>query len=393
MGVFGLGRGFMLSLPSLLAHPDIELSAAASSREAARRDFAEQYGGTSYATYEELLADTDCEIIYIATPHERHADDAVTALRAGKHVLLEKPITITMEDADRIIEAEKDSGKAVIIGPSHSFDPAIQQASQLISSGLYGPVRIIHSAYHTDFMYRPRRPKELDPATGGVIFSQGAHQFDIARLLAGGDATQILGQVFINDPARKASGAYACQISFSGGGVASLIYSGYDHYLSDLEMGSISELGKRAKITPGAARKRIRGLSYDQEALLKQDRGFGSGHPLPSSDSNEHFGRWVVSLVDADLIIGVETIDIYDDNGHRRIDVVVTNGSREPICDAVVSLARHDSRPIQCATWGRATLECCHALIASSAKGAPVKLQKQVSVFPHPNNEQDRKLT
>ena len=235
LGIIGLGRGFMLTLPSLLAHADITLFAACSTRSDARQRFQSDFGGLAYSDYDAMLANPDVDAVYVATPHELHLQHALAALAAGKCVLLEKPMAISVEQASQIVKASEDSGKPVIVGPSHSFDPAVNEALRLIKTGDFGKVKIVHSAYHTNFMYRPRRPEELDTKRGGgVIFSQGSHQFDIARMLAGGVGIELIGQAGVWDASRQSETAYTGLIYFAGGAVANLTYSGNDLYdLSD----------------------------------------------------------------------------------------------------------------------------------------------------------------
>lgn len=91
LGVIGLGRGLMLALPALIAHPSIRLVAAADPRPDARERFAAEFGARAYADWAELLADPAIDAVYIAAPHQFHAEQAVAAARAGKHVLVEKP--------------------------------------------------------------------------------------------------------------------------------------------------------------------------------------------------------------------------------------------------------------------------------------------------------------
>src|SRR5204863_9305627 len=105
----------------------------------------------------------------------------------GKHVLVEKPMAISLAECRRMIEATERAGVVLIVGHSHSFDRPIVRAREIIDSGAVGAVRMIHAQYYTDFLYRPRRPEEVVTASGGgVVFSQGAHQVDIVRLLGGG---------------------------------------------------------------------------------------------------------------------------------------------------------------------------------------------------------------
>ena len=102
-------------------------------------------------------------------------------------MLVEKPIALTLDDAQTMIEAARSAGVHLIVGHSHSFDAPILRARELIAGGDYGAVRMISAFNYTDFLYRPRRPEELDTAKGGgVLFNQAPHQVDVVRLLGGG---------------------------------------------------------------------------------------------------------------------------------------------------------------------------------------------------------------
>ena len=368
LGIIGLGRGFMLTLPSLLAHPDITLFAACSSRSDARKRFEDDFGGIAYADYDAMLGNADVDAVYVATPHELHMQHTLAALAAGKCVLLEKPMAISLEQAAAIVEASKACGKPVIVGPSHSFDPAVGEALQLIKTGDFGKVKIVQSAYHTNFMYRPRRPEELDTRRGGgVIFSQGAHQFDIARMLAGGVGTSLVGHAGVWDASRRSETAYTGLIHFAGGAVANLTYSGNDFYDSDIELGSVSELGFPKNIDPGASRRMLSKLAGNDEANLKKIRSYQglevfrqSRAQTRNAEQNEHFGVWRVSLERADLMVFQDRIEVYHENGKYIHSVEGPAGAI-------------------------GTMECCEAMIASSTDQQPVSLTLQTPVDGHPN--------
>ncbi len=110
LGVAGLGRGFMLMLPTLAQHPDIRLVAAADPREAARARFTADFGGRTHATVDALCRDPDVEAVYIATPHQLHLEHVTLAARAGKHVLVEKPMALTLEDCRAMVAAAREAG-------------------------------------------------------------------------------------------------------------------------------------------------------------------------------------------------------------------------------------------------------------------------------------------
>ena len=157
------------------------------SAAAALPQFARDFGGPAYAEIDALCANPAVEVIYLATPHELHARHAQLAFAHGKHVLVEKPMAITLAECTAMIDAAARAQRCLIVGHSHSFNRPIARARELIASGTLGAVRMISAMYATDFIYRPRRPEELRTEEGGgVIFSQAAHQIDVVRLLGGG---------------------------------------------------------------------------------------------------------------------------------------------------------------------------------------------------------------
>lgn len=97
LGVAGLGRAFSVMLPTFTADPRVTLVAAADTRVDARQRFSADFSARSYASVEELCTDPDIEAIYIATPHQYHAQHAALAAQHGKHLLIEKPMALTLE--------------------------------------------------------------------------------------------------------------------------------------------------------------------------------------------------------------------------------------------------------------------------------------------------------
>src|SRR4029077_20982213 len=107
------------------------------------------------------------EAAYIATPHQFHAEQSRIAFKAGKHALVEKPMALTHDECRGMVEAARRAGKHLIVGHSHSFDAPIALTRKLIDSGRYGRLKMITALNFTDFLYRPRRPEELDTSKGG----------------------------------------------------------------------------------------------------------------------------------------------------------------------------------------------------------------------------------
>ena len=207
--------------------------------------FAADFAAKTYETVEELCADPAVEIVYVATPHQHHAAHAILAARHGKHVLVEKPMALTLEDCAAMIDAAQRASVHLIVGHSHSFDAPILRTRELIASGAYGAVRMIHALNYTDFLCRPRRPEELDTAQGGgAVFNQAAHQVDIVRLLGGGRVTSVRAATGAWDATRPTEGAYSALLTFEDGAFASLTYSGYGHFDSDEFQGWVGEMGQ-----------------------------------------------------------------------------------------------------------------------------------------------------
>jgi phthalate 4,5-cis-dihydrodiol dehydrogenase len=227
LGVAGLGRAFTIMLPTLSADPRVRMVAAADPRPEACRQFERDFGARTHPSFEQLCADPGVDALYIATPHQMHAEHACLAARHGKHALVEKPMALSLAECTAMIAAAKSAGTVLIVGPSHSFDLPILRARAILAGGELGAVRMIHAMNYTDFLYRPRRPEELrTDEGGGVIFSQAAHQIDIVRLLGGGLVKSVRAATGNWDPTRPTEGAYSALLFFANGACASATIAG-----------------------------------------------------------------------------------------------------------------------------------------------------------------------
>lgn len=380
LGVAGLGRGFMLTLPSLLADPHTKLVACAAPREESRQAFRNQFGGNAHTTVEELAKDPDVEAVYIATPHQMHRDHAEILAAAGKHLLVDKPLAIDMADATAIVDAVERAGIRLVTGPSHSFDQPVVAARNMIDTGRFGTVRMVHALNYTDFLYRPRRPEELSTASGGgVVFSQAVHQVDVVRLLMGGTAHAVSAATGNWDPARPTEGAYAALLHFDGGRFANLVYSGYAHYDSDVLQDGIGELGQPKDMsTYGAARRALASVSSpEEEAALKSKRTFGATEVPAAAPHPEHFGPVFISCDRADLRLTGKGIEIWGDSKRGFVSVPAIPAPRTEVLKGLYDAIRFGKAPPQNARWGRASLEVCHAILESANTNERILLRHQ----------------
>src|SRR6266513_443915 len=355
MGVAGLGRAFTLMLPTLLADRRIELVAAADPRPEAARRFAAEFGAHAYDGVDALCANSDVEVVYVATPHEHHPAHVAMATSHGKHVLVEKPMAITLTECGQMIAAAERARVCLIVGHSHSFDRPILRVREIIAGGAVGAVRMINAQYYTDFLYRPRRREELvTERGGGVVFSQGAHQIDIVRLLGGGRVRSVRALTGAWDPARPTEGAYAARLTFADGAFASLVYSGYAHFDADEFCGGIGELGTAKNASAyGAARRNLeRATNAVQEAALKQARNSGGadhrppGAIAPTAPLHEHFGVVLVSCDRADLRPLPTGVMIYGDGEPRLEPLAGPAIPRAEVVDELYDAIVHRRPPL-----------------------------------------------
>lgn len=389
LGVIGLGRAFMLMLPTLANHSRVQLVAAADPRAEARQRFAADFAGHGYERVEDLCADPNVEAVYIASPHQFHIDHVTCAAGYGRHILVEKPLALSIADCQVMTAAARAAGVHLIVGHSHSFDTPILYTRRLIESGAYGPVRMITAMNFTDFLYRPRRPEELDTAQGGgVVFSQAAHQVDIVRLLGGGRVRSVKAVTGNWDPQRRTEGAYTALLSFEDGIGASLTYNGYGHFDTDEFCGWVGELGQeRDPNRYGEARAALRQVSGQaEEAALKNARTYGvgrgevpwsAGHPVRH---HNHFGLLVASCAHADLRPNPDGVFIYGDDKRTFTALPPPLVPRPEVVDELYEAVVYGRPPLHNGEWGTATLEVCLAILSSARTGAEVTLQHQVEV-------------
>jgi phthalate 4,5-cis-dihydrodiol dehydrogenase len=380
IGVAGLGRAFAVMLPTFKADPRVSLVAAADTRAEARQRFAEEFSANAYTTVEELCVDPAVEVIYVATPHQWHARHAALAAQHRKHLLIEKPMALTLQECAAIIDAARGAGVHLVVGHSHSFDAPVRHLRGLIDSGRYGNARMINAINYTDYLYRPRRPEELDTALGGgAIFNQAAHQVDIVRLLGGGRVASVRAATGAWDRTRPTEGAYAALLTFENGAFASLTYSGYGNFDSDEFQGWIGEVGQ--KKTPYAGPPRHRFDNQQDEVAFKNARNYGGPDFRPSAGqdlAHQNFGTLLVSCEHADLRALPNGVMVYQ-NGSAQLDPLpMPKIPRVEVIDELYDAVVMGQPPLHDGAWAMATLEVLLAILQSSREKSDVRLSHQV---------------
>jgi phthalate 4,5-cis-dihydrodiol dehydrogenase len=381
LGIVGLGMAGAVMVQAAAAHPGYVLRAAADPHQAPREAFARDHNARNYADAAELVADPQVQVVYIATPHQFHAAHAILAAEYGKHIILEKPMALTLADCDAIVAAVESCGVHLIVGHTHAFDPAVRQMRDIIASGELGRLGLIHSFNYTNYLYRPRRPEELDTAQGGgILFNQVPHQIDTARVLAGGVVRSVRAHTTALDPARPTEASCAALVQFDNGAAASLVYSGYDHFDTDEWHFGINERGARKEIAHGAAR---RSLARAQDEAKARTETFAYGAAVGVRPPHQpHFGITIVSCAEGDMRASADGVLVYGRDGMRELPVPRAAGiaGRSEVLDDMLAAIRTGRRPLHDGRWGRTTVEVALAILRSAREDREIALDRRVAV-------------
>ncbi len=185
-GIIGPGR-IAQTFADGVAHSRSGKLVAIASRNPDKPGLGDNFPGARIVNgYEALLADKEIDAVYIATPHTGHAEWAIKAIRAGKHVLVEKPIALSAFDADAIYHEAKKAG--VFAGEAFMYrvHPQTAKLIELVKSGTIGELRIIRSSFGFNMgKVNPEHRLFANETAGGGILDVGGYPVSMARLIAG----------------------------------------------------------------------------------------------------------------------------------------------------------------------------------------------------------------
>jgi D-xylose 1-dehydrogenase (NADP+, D-xylono-1,5-lactone-forming) len=186
-----------LFLAGAQAAQDVEVIAVASRDLGHAGEFARQHGiERAYGAYDHLLADPDVQVVYIPLPNSLHVESTLRALRAGKHVLCEKPLSRRLADAETAFDAAEREGRLLMEGFMYRHNPQTTRVTELIAAGAIGRVRLIRAAF-SFFAADPADVRLRAALDGGALMDVGCYCVSGCRLIAGEpervSAEQVLG--------------------------------------------------------------------------------------------------------------------------------------------------------------------------------------------------------
>ena len=193
VGIIGCGKiAQVRHIPEYAANPHAEVYGFYDINLDRAEALAKQYGGKAYASYEELLADPEIEAVSVCAANHVHAEISVAALKAGKHVLCEKPMAVTLEECEAMVAAAEEAGKYLMIGQNQRLAKAHAKAKELIEQGAIGKVL----TFRTIFGHGGPETWSIDPGSNvwffdktkaamGAMADLGIHKTDMIQYVLG----------------------------------------------------------------------------------------------------------------------------------------------------------------------------------------------------------------
>jgi phthalate 4,5-cis-dihydrodiol dehydrogenase len=397
MGIIGLGQGAAGIMPTMDALPEIELVAATARNPQVREAFLARHpGARAYADIESLCKDPGVDAVWIATPNRLHAEHSIAAMQHGKHVAVDKPMAVTMEQADAMVDAAVKYDVKLLAGHTDSLSLPVRAMRKIALSGEVGEPRAIFNWSYTDWMLRPRTAAELAPESGfGIVHRQAPHQIDTLRVLGGGQLRSVRGAVGQWMPERSVPGFYTAFFEFANGMPATIIYNGYGYYMT-LEM--YPEAAGRHRYTDDdrvGIRQQMRSGARDEDGDKREFQIGGRRDPTIAPEMAEDkpwspmdLGMVVLSCERGDLRHSKYGVWVYGDGGKREVDLRTLRRGELDLegggaLQALLELhgAVVEGKPLyHSGEWGRATLEATIAIMESARTGKEIMLHAQVAM-------------
>ncbi|HEY2990894.1 MAG TPA: Gfo/Idh/MocA family oxidoreductase [Candidatus Binatia bacterium] len=379
MGIAGLGMASRQILPYFEKIPHIRAAAAADIRKESLKAFQEKYAGKVFASVEEMCESPDIDAVWIATPNLHHAEHAIMAAENGKHIICEKPMAVTLEECDRMIEAAERNKVKLLQGHSKIYEPAIKKMCQIVAGGELGRLVQINTYNYRNWILRPRVDVEVDAARGGgIVYNQGPHQTDVVRSIGGGLLKSVRASAGRWDPHFDCEIGYTAFIEFADGTPATMTINGYGYFdITELTW-DIGEGGTKVARSP-ANLVRYKG-PVDAATKYSGPVHWGASDSSDGKRYQPFYGLTIVSCERGDIRQSPDGLYVYTIDGVREVPCAPSQGRGAELIELYEALAQ--DRPVfPDGRWGKATLEVVLAILQSSREKKEIALAHQV-VYP-----------
>jgi predicted dehydrogenase len=202
-------------IPPLRASAGNRLVAVASRDVATADAYAKEWGiGRAHGSYEALLADPEVDAVYIPLPNHLHAEWTIRAARAGKHVLCEKPLALSVADVDAMEAAAREGGVTLAEAFMYRHHPQTLKVKELVDGGAIGALRFVRGTFSFP-LDRPDDVRLRPEWGGGCLWDVGCYPLSFARFVLGGEAREVFGSQVLGPTGIDET--FAGQLAFPGG--------------------------------------------------------------------------------------------------------------------------------------------------------------------------------
>jgi myo-inositol 2-dehydrogenase/D-chiro-inositol 1-dehydrogenase len=343
LGLIGCGHVVeRCHLPALQALDGIELVAVTDTDSQRLSKIGNQLGvRRRYDDYRATLTDAGVDVVAVCTPPQLHAEMGLAVLDAGLHLFLEKPIALTLGDADRMANRAADAAGKAMAGFNLRWHPLVRQAQSIIAGGQLGALVTMHTVFTSAAAYPVQVSdwRHRDELGGGVLFDLGIHHFDLWRFLTQCEVEELFAQ-----RRRDESGCEYVTVSAAmANGV--LVTSSFSHGMSDIN--EIEICGTKARLSLSCYR-------FDSLRVHRNDASVGAVR------------NWLSDAIGAlrnapraveQLRHGGDVIASYRDQWRHFIEAI------------------RNQAPVQCnLDDGRRAVRATLAAVESASRGQPVRL-------------------
>ena len=231
------------TVPAILACPGAELAGFASRSPERAHAAAAASGGIGYPSYDAMLADPHVEAIYVPTPNAQHAEWTHRAIRAGKHVLCEKPLAVTDEEARGMVAAAADAGVLLAEAFMYAHHPRYVRLRELLAEGAIGELRGIHTVFTFDASDELEHSGFRGAPGSGAVYDVGCYAVHVSRLLTGAEPEAVTAHAAVSQLHGGVDMSTALLMEFPGG-VAATAQLGM--WSADLD--AVTVIGSRGRI-------------------------------------------------------------------------------------------------------------------------------------------------
>jgi predicted dehydrogenase len=276
--------------PAMGRAADTKLTAVCSRSMERARIFSEKHGAQrAYDSFEKMLKDPEVDAVYIAAPNHLHAPLTVQAAEAGKHVLCEKPMAVTVAEGERMIEACEKHGVKLGVGYPNRYHPAHIEANRWIDSGRLGEITLVRAQFCRGFSRGMWKGWKNDPALAGsgALAGQAIHPIDLLRFLLKSEVKEVRALTDEELPHRPVDDMVYAILRFENG-VDAVVISGMLAPRSDDEVTLYGTQAKLACKDTFFAGETTMGELLVKGDTLQAKMSFSNDHPTQARSA------WVI---------------------------------------------------------------------------------------------------